>query len=69
MQKTKDKTSGLNRIYEVGNVLALNLTLSPKEREPPLAALEKSLASECFASARRLLPLLGGEGQGALPLN
>jgi len=35
----------------------------PQEREQPLAALEKSLVSEGFASARKLLPLLGGEGR------
>jgi len=36
----------------------------PQEREQLLAALEKSLASDGFPSARKLLPLLGGEGRG-----
>ena len=53
----------VSRIYPVGKARPHPNPL-PQEREPPLAALGKSLASECFAGARKLLPLLGGEGRG-----
>ena len=42
----------------------LALTLSPKEREQPLTALEEVTSQRVFRQRTKLLPLLGGEGRG-----
>jgi len=46
MRNAKDKTSGLNRIYEVGNGLALTLTLSPRRGKQVWPRWDESLISE-----------------------